>query len=258
MPARGKVRSWLAETHGPQCELLRHFLSEQLANDLISSDQVRRLVITVLAVVGCIGPLIVRLYRPKYAYLQGLDTGDLYLAAVRADRLFFISLSMIVAGLVTVIQWQGLFPSRQDYLALKPLPVRLYQVFVARLLSSFVIVAVVVVDLNLAASVLFPLLTSGRWQSPSFGVRYILGHAMATLCAGLFAFFAIGAVQGVLMNILPTRAFERFSVLIQAVLAIAFLASVPYVLGHAKLVREHCRAATLDVVIPARLVFGCL
>jgi hypothetical protein len=38
---------------------------------------------------------------------------------------------MIVAGLVTVIQWQGLFPNLRDYLALKPLPLRLFQVFVA-------------------------------------------------------------------------------------------------------------------------------
>jgi hypothetical protein len=92
------VKRWLAETHGSQFELVRHFLSELLANDLIGSDQVRRLVITVLAVVGCIGPLIVRLYMPKYGYLQSLDTGDLYLAAVRADRLFFISLSMLWLG----------------------------------------------------------------------------------------------------------------------------------------------------------------
>src|SRR6202050_5901208 len=96
------VRRWLAETHGPQFDLPRHPLSQQLTNDLISSDQVRRLVITVLAVLACVGPLIVRLYRPKYTYLQALDTGDLYLAAVRADRLFFISLSMIVAGLLAV------------------------------------------------------------------------------------------------------------------------------------------------------------
>ncbi|HTA22287.1 MAG TPA: hypothetical protein VK763_02055 [Terriglobales bacterium] len=230
MTARSKFRLWLAETHSPQFELVRHFLSEQLANDLVSSDQVRRLVITVLAVLGCVGPLIVRLYRPKYTYLQELDTGDLYLAAVRADRLFFISLSMIVAGLVTVIQWQSLFPSRQDYLALKPLPVRFYQIFAARFLSAFVILMVVIADLNLATSVLFPLLTSGRWQSPSFGIRYVLAHGVATFSAGLFAFFAVGVLQGVLMNILPTRMFERFSVLIQAVLAMTFLAVVPYVL----------------------------
>jgi hypothetical protein len=224
------VRRWLAETHGPQFELARHALSQQLTNDLISSDQVRRLVITVLAVLACVGPLIVRLYRPKYTYLQALDTGDLYLAAVRADRLFFISLSMIVAGLLAVILWQGLFPSRQDHLALKALPIRLYQVFVARFLSSLIILAVVIVVLNAAASVLFPLLTSGRWQSPPFGLRYVAAHAVATVSAGVLAFFAVGTLQGLLMNILPPRAFERFSVLLQALLATAFLAALPAVL----------------------------
>jgi hypothetical protein len=226
---RKNIQSWLSETHGSQFELFRHFLSEQLVNDLISSDQVRRFVITVLAVLACVGPLIVRLYMPKYKYLEGLDTGDLYLAAVRADRLFFISLSMIVAGLVTVVQWQGLFPSLRDYLALKPLPLRLYQIFVARFLSSFVILVVVIADLILATSILFPLLTSGRWQSPSFGIRYVLAHAAATLCAGLFAFFAISALQGALMNLLPPRAFDRLSVLFQAVFATAFVAATPYV-----------------------------
>jgi hypothetical protein len=225
-----KLRSWLTETHGPQFELVRHFLSEQLANNLISSDQVRRLVITALAALACVGPLIMRLYIPKYTYLQNLDTGGLYLAAVRADRLFFITISMLTAGLVTVIQWHGLFPSRPDYLALKPLPVRLYQVFIARFLSSFFILLIVIAALNLGTSVLFPFLTSGRWQSPSFGIRYILAHWTATFCAGLFTFLALNALQGVLMNILPPRVFERLSVLIQALFATALLAAAPSVL----------------------------
>lgn len=225
-----KLRSWLAETHGPQFELVRHFLSEQLANDLISSDQVRRFAITVLAALACVGPLIVRLYIPKYNYLQSLDSGDLYLAAVRADRLFFITLSMLTAGLVTVIQWHDLFPSLPDYLALKPLPVRFYQVFIARFLSSFVILAIVIAALNLATGVLFPFLTSGRWQSPSFGIRYVLAHWTATFSAGLFTFLALNALQGVLMNFLPPRIFERLSVLIQALFATAFLTAAPYVL----------------------------
>ena len=226
---RKRIRLWLAETHGSQFELLRHFLSEQLVNVVISSDQVRRFVITILAVVGCIGPIILRLYIPKYQYLQNLDSPDLYLAAVRADRLFFISLCMIAAGLMTIFQWQGLFPDRRDYLALKPLPIRLYQVFVAQFLSSFVVTVVVIVDLNLVTSVLFPLLTSGKWQSPSFGVRYVAAHATATFCAGLFVFLAFGCLRGAFMNILPRRTFEHLSIVIQAMLATALVTATPYV-----------------------------
>ena len=166
----------------------------------------------------------------KYAYLEGRDTGDLYAAAVHADRLFFISLSMITAGMMSVVQWQGLFPNRQDYLALKPLPIRLHQVFLARFLSSFVIVVIVIADLNLATSILFPFLTRGRWQPQSFGVHYIVAHAVATFGAGLFVYFAIGALQGVLLNALPPRTFDRCSVLIQALLVAGILVAIPYVL----------------------------
>src|ERR1700689_633037 len=141
-----RMRLWLEQTHGAQFELVRHFLSQQLAYDFISSDQVRRLVITVLAALGCVGPLIIRLYLPKYAQLEGLPSPDLYDAAVHADRLFFISLSMITVGLISAFQWQNLFPTRQDYLTLKPLPLRLRQVFAARFVAVFVIFGAVVID----------------------------------------------------------------------------------------------------------------
>ncbi|MGB9258448.1 MAG: hypothetical protein WCC25_26680 [Candidatus Korobacteraceae bacterium] len=100
-----RMRLWQRETHGAQFELVRHFLSQQLAYEFISSDQVRRLVITTLTALACVGPLIIRLYLPKYAQLQGLPSPDLYQAAVHADRLFFISLSMITVGLVCAFQW---------------------------------------------------------------------------------------------------------------------------------------------------------
>jgi hypothetical protein len=224
-----RIRPWLRETHGTQFELVRHFLGQQFAYELLSSDQLRRLVITVLAALGCAGPLIIRLYLPKYADLQGLPSPDLYQAAVIADRLFFISLSMIIVGLLSAFQWQNLFPNRQDYLTLKPLPVRLYQVFVARFAAAAVIFVVVVADVNLATSVLFPFITSGKWQVPPFGFRYVYAHAGATLGAGLFIFLAMVAVQGIGLTLLSPRAFDRASVLMQAFLFTWFVAAVPYV-----------------------------
>jgi hypothetical protein len=56
-----------------------------------------------------------------------------------------------------------------------------------------------------------------------------VAHAAATICAGPLAFFAIGALQGALLNLLPPRAFHRLSVLFQAVFARAFVAATPYV-----------------------------
>ena len=222
-----RIRPWLAKTHSKQFELVRHFLSQQIASQLTSSDQAQRFLVAIFVVLACVGPLAVRIYMPKYGYLQSLPTPDLYVAAVRADRLFFVSLSMSVVGFITALQWQNLFPGRLDYLTLKPLPVRLYQVFIARFLAAFTIAAVVVLDLNFSASVLFPLLTSGRWQTPAFEFSYVFAHAVATMGAGLFIFFAITAIQGFCLNLFSPRVFARLSEPMQAFFVTALLLSVP-------------------------------
>lgn len=95
--------------HGVQFELIRHFFSQHLASDLISSGQARRFFVAILVLIASVGPLIVRIYMPKYGYLQGLPTPDLYLAAVHADRLFFVSLSMLVVGLITTLSGRACF-----------------------------------------------------------------------------------------------------------------------------------------------------
>ena len=116
-----------------------------------------------------------------------------------------------------------------DYLVFKPLPVRLSQVFMARFLSVFLMVAAVIIGLNLLTSVLFPAYSSGRWQSPEFGIRSVCAHAVVTIGGGLFAFFAVVALQGLLLNVLSARLFRFVSLVIQITFATTFVASVPYV-----------------------------
>jgi len=227
-----RLSSWLAETHGTQFELVRHFTMQQGMGDLFpAQEQIRRLIIGLLLVLASIGPMISYVYsdRGKYAYLHQLPTPFFYQTAVRADYLFFISLSMIVSGLIAVMQWNNLFPDRTDYLIFKPLPVRLLQVFIARFLSVFLMVALVLVGLNLLTSLSFPACSYGRWQFPKFGIQTIGAHVIVTMVGGLFAFFAVVALQGVLLNILSSRLFRFASLVIQITFATAFVASIPYV-----------------------------
>ena len=65
-----RIRPWLANTHSKQFELVRHFFSQQIASQLTSSDQAQRFLVTIFVVLACVGPLIVRIYMPKYGYLQ--------------------------------------------------------------------------------------------------------------------------------------------------------------------------------------------
>ena len=49
------------------------------------------------------------------------------------EKEFFICFSMTVMGLVTVIEWEMLFPDRRDYANLTPLPIRLRTMFGAKI-----------------------------------------------------------------------------------------------------------------------------
>jgi hypothetical protein len=80
----------------------------------------------------------------------------------------------------------------------------------------------------------------------------------ATFFAGLFAFFAICALQGLLMNILPTHLFDRVSVLIQALLATSIGGSGAVCTRHPGLARAHCGAPVVGDVISSSLVSGAV
>src|SRR5207248_6751962 len=223
-------QQWLEETHNPQFELLRHFLRELFSSELVASpDYLRRWIFGVLGILAAFGVALPRVYFAKYAYLSQLPTPDLYRTAVAADRLFFISLSMTVGAFVAAFQCDALFPTRRDYLILRPLPVTLRQIFFARLLSVVLLAVMFVLAVNVVVAFTFPTVSAGRWQQPPLGIQHIAAHAITTISAGLVAFFALVALQGLLINLAPPRLFERISLALQIAVVIALLSAVPWV-----------------------------
>ena len=190
MTVRHRIRAWLAETHGGLFELTRHFLGQLLSTELISSrDHLDRLVVAVLTVLPGIGFVLPRVYFHKYGFLR-TQRPDLYLPAVRADRLFFLSMSMILIGFATVLLWQQLFPSRRDYVVLRSLPLKISDIFLARFASEHVQVPV---ELRLAAIavVALALLVLG-WRLRLRRTAYaqvLQGGAIAVLYLTLFVAF---------------------------------------------------------------------
>lgn len=256
MSWRARYAAWLQQTHGGLFELTRHFLAESLTSELISSsDYLRAAIVTVLGAIAASGLLILRVYSKKYYFLSKQPAAALYQAAVRADRLFFISLSMLIAGFATVLVWQSLFPSRSDYLVLRPLPLKMRDVFLARFISVFAVIAVVVMDANLLLTVGFPSLSKGSWE-PAPGGEYLIAHGIATMGAGLFVFFALLGVQGLLMNLLPARLFERVSLALQIALLVALIMVAPFVFGIPNSLREVANHAWWMSLLPPMWFFG--
>jgi hypothetical protein len=218
------MREWLRETHGTSFELTRHFLLRFFDSEFVTvPGQVTTTLIGLFAVLLPWFPLIVGPLREKYAYFSKLPSAGPYREAVRADELWLITLMMAAIGLVTAIQWQSLFPGLRDYRILGSMPLRARQIFGAKLTALVVVATAAIVTLNLLPALAFPSVSATRWSWSASGSVRLAAHAGAALAGCYFILFALVALQGVLLNLLPPRTFGRATGYLQGLLAALML-----------------------------------
>jgi hypothetical protein len=216
--------NWLAErladTYGRKVELLRHFLTSMFDSELSAAGgQWRSVAIgwfTLLLPGGML--LMDQRNAARLRYFAKLNTPAPFQAAVMGSELGVLTLVFAITGLIALAQWQALFPTRRDYLALAGFPIRPRQVFAARAAAVLFFATIVVVSLNLMPSVLIPLRFGGHWQKSADYLTNFTAHAASSAGVCFFAIFAVIAVQGLLLNLLPPRWFARVTVYLQGVL----------------------------------------
>ena len=221
---------WLEETHGVQFELVRHFLRRMFDGEWSSTPgQWRSAAIGAVSLFLPAGILLVRegaldpQYASKYRLLAMVAGPAGVQAAAIADELALVTLLICVTGLMALLEWQSLFPSGRDYLALASLPVRSRQVFIARFVSVLLFSAVLIAAMNFLPSLIAPMEFGGAWRVDSSFWPRAGAQAVSSGLACFFVFFAMLALQGVLLNVLPARLFARVSVYAQGALAGVFL-----------------------------------
>jgi hypothetical protein len=225
---RARISRWLLETHSAGFELRRHFFRRFFDTDLISDpNQAKVFAGGVLAIVISVSFVYAQAYYHKYLQFENLDDFSPYRRASLADFLFLITVTMNVVGLFTTLQWPSLFPGLRDYLALAGLPVRMRDIFVAKFTALLVFASMAVLAVTTLPSVLFPAVMAGRYD-PHL-VRQIPGFFVSGTLAGFFVFFSLVTVQGVLLNVLPVRQFQRVSLAAQGVLLAVLLCAMPLV-----------------------------
>ncbi len=212
--------NWLRETHGVQFELVRHFLGRMFDGDWGAPGQWRNLLIGAISLVLPAGVLLVRegyldpRAASKYRVLAG--HADALRAAGIADELSLITLLFCVTGLVALLEWPALFPSRRDYLALAGKPILSRQIFTARFITILLFSSALIGAMNLLPSIIAPI------EFPGQGHRTAQAEASCLACFSVF--FGIVAMQGLLLNLLPARWFARVSIYVQgALIAILLL-----------------------------------
>jgi hypothetical protein len=208
------------ETHGPVFELTRHFLARSFDSELFSAAGRWRsaaigafsmLLLTGVSAFYQDSPVAARYHRLAHASPAAFR--DAMFAAEAGRMMLFLA----VAGLIGVLQWQALLPSRRDYLALASLPVRPRQVFIARFLAFMLFSLVAVAALNALPSLFAPPLQPAHsyWAG-------VAARAAASSLACFFALFCMVALQGALLNLLPGRVYARASAYTQGFSAALF------------------------------------
>jgi hypothetical protein len=220
------LRDWLQETHSAGFELRRHFFLRFFDSDLVSTPGQWQVVAGgVLAILLSLSVIVTPVYHHKYLELNKLSTPDPLRLAALADVLFLITTAMFLIALFTTLQWPSLFPGLRDYLALGALPVKLRDVFIAKFSALVAFAGLFVVALTSPLSVMLPMLMSGRHCADP--LRQIPAVFVSSTLAAAFVFFALVAVQGVLLNVTPIRHFTRVSLTAQGALLTALLCGLP-------------------------------
>ena len=181
----------------------------------------------VLILLAMPGVLVSLLLFEKYGslirWMRGDGVFDPFTATI-PDEYFFIVLSMVVTGAAAVWRWDALFLDRRDYSNIVPLPIPLRRIFLGNLAAIFLLAAALTLDVNAASFILFPVAVVGSQDSLSLFLRFGAGHAVTVVLASAFSFFAVFAVIGALMAVLPYALFRRISLYVRFLMALFFTA----------------------------------
>jgi predicted permease len=225
-----RLREWFGETHSDTFELVRHFLARFFDSELGATNaDWQRVAIGMFAALVSLGLCVFQVYYHRFALLQvpDISTPALYQEAVRGDLLKLLAMVMGITALLTLVQWHSLFPTLRDCLALAGFPVSARQIFLAKFTALLLLFTAFSLSLNAPASGLFGTVISGGWQLNPSNAVLKLATLAATLGGCAFVFFTLLALQGLLLNIVPTRSFLRVSLIVQAVLFIAVMGAFP-------------------------------
>jgi uncharacterized protein YhhL (DUF1145 family) len=199
--------------------LTRHFFHRLFRNEIVDfEDQMKERLIAVLSILAIIIFWGSETLLFKYNFVA--DAGSSW-----QEKSYIFTLVMIIFGIVTLLEWDALFPDRQDFLNLTPLPVRLRTLFFAKLASSVLFIGLFSVAMNCGAAVLFSLYLA-RWRVDKdllFACRYAASHLLSAFAACFFVFFACVFLQFLLMAVLPFGLYRRLSLYVRAALIALFI-----------------------------------
>lgn len=219
-----RIKSWREAPFGA---LVRHFASRVVQAPDSADSGLELGASALLAILALPGAFFSLFLFDKYSgllrWMRQTKNFDPLSASI-PDKFFLVAFAMTVVGVVTVLRWGRILPDRQDYLNLAPLPIHPRTIFFANLLAVAAVVLLFALDVNLAASFLFPLIVSADGGTPLFFVRFVGAHLVSMIAASVFTFSACFGILGLAMLVTPARWFRAVSLWIRGGLLAALAA----------------------------------
>ncbi len=179
----------------------------------------------VLALLACPGAFASIFLLNKYSTLLQWLRGIRMNAIERSpsDEYFFVVLSMTITGLVMVARWNRLFPDRRDFANLAVLPIPIRNIFFANFAALLGLAVLFAIDVNAVSAVLFPFFITLSIGTAGAFLRVGVAHAVTVFSSSMFSFFAVFALVGTLMLVVPKRIFRPVSLLARMSLVVLLL-----------------------------------
>jgi hypothetical protein len=203
----------------PFRRLLDLFRARFLENDMLSPDGgFEGSIYQVLGILATPGAFVSYFVMPSMLEIAARPPGPALDWALRLFRLFFPAYSFAVVGFAAVFQWDMLFPDRRDFLVLGSFPIRVRTLFAAKFCALGLFLLMLIGAVNGCMTLAFPLISLDIPQLRQAGfLRLLAAQIAAAGGASAFAFFAVAAFQGLLINVTNPRIFRRISPWIQVV-----------------------------------------
>ena len=217
-------RRYQALARRPFWILTGHFARRMFSSD--APDEMSMGLGVVLGMLAAPGAFSSLFMLDKYStllhYLRGQTNFDPVRASA-ADEYFFIVLSMTITALIVVLRWNRLFPDRRDFANLAVLPLPIYHIFLANFVALLGLAVIFAIDVNCVSSVFFPTFVNMDQDTAAAFIHFAVPHVVTVLLASFFSFFAIFAVVGTLMLVLPRKLFRVLSLYLRILLVIGTL-----------------------------------
>jgi hypothetical protein len=134
------------------------------------------------------------------------------------DKMFYLTLTSVAMGVVSVAVWNALIVDRRDAFILGVLPVRRRAIVVAKLLSLAAYVGALNLGMHTGAALLFGAALGEGWAGIGRGMA---AHLIAASAAGMFVFLSVVALVSACLAVVGPRLFARAVAPLQALLVAA-------------------------------------